>query len=390
MGHSQGVDMAMQTLRTLLLVSSLSISTGVGQEPAESFAQLIEHLERGDTTTRRSAARTLGQLGSLAFEAVDPLVEALTVDDAGLRRRAAWALGRIGDPRAVPALAAALGDKDARYFAAAALGRIGPPAKAAVPELIRLLKIRKEGVRDIVALALGEIGPDAVAAVPALIEALGSRGDLCCIETFALDQYGSPRTLPALLEILEQDPGVDPWTPADEHERSSVDVVHALSGRKIYNTAVWALWRIGPKAVPDLTAALERALDEEQAADWETEDVGVSVGRTETINFCLGALGLIGPDADSSLPTLLRAYRMDSPYTDWVKSAVVGIGPRAVPFLVTATTGLDSERQLAVLALREIAATVRRADVPLLRELAEHRDPRVRKWVAGALKRLRR
>ncbi len=53
-----------------------------------------------------------------------------------MRTNDAFALGRIG-PAAVPALIAALKDKDrqVRWYAASALGRIGPAAKEAVPAL---------------------------------------------------------------------------------------------------------------------------------------------------------------------------------------------------------------------------------------------------------------
>jgi hypothetical protein len=53
---------------------------------------------------------------------------------------AALVLGHIGDPRAVPALTAALSrhNRDLRTWSAEALGLIGPPAREAVPALLRM------------------------------------------------------------------------------------------------------------------------------------------------------------------------------------------------------------------------------------------------------------
>ena len=93
------------------------------------------------------------------------------------QRSAQKDLVKIG-PAAVPALAEALKDKDARvrFSTGRALGEIGPAAKAAVPALIQALKDEDGSVRYQTVLALGKIGPAAKAAVPALKEALEDRG----------------------------------------------------------------------------------------------------------------------------------------------------------------------------------------------------------------------
>jgi HEAT repeat protein len=58
-----------------------------------------------------------------------------------------------------------------RWRAAYALGKIGPRAKAAIPEITRLLKDPDPIVRFVAAESLAEFGPDAKSAVPALREA---------------------------------------------------------------------------------------------------------------------------------------------------------------------------------------------------------------------------
>ncbi len=77
---------------------------------------------------RRSAARSLGQIGGT--ESVAELIIALANEEAGddVRREAARSLGAIGDPAAVPALRAALTARDPYLsrIAYEALRRIAP------------------------------------------------------------------------------------------------------------------------------------------------------------------------------------------------------------------------------------------------------------------------
>ena len=71
-------------------------------------------------------------------------------------------------------IAAMLSDQDPEVQARGALGlsRAGPEARAAVSELIPLLKSRSALARQNAALALAAVGPEAASAVPALTEAL--------------------------------------------------------------------------------------------------------------------------------------------------------------------------------------------------------------------------
>lgn len=77
---------------------------------------------------RRSAARSLGQIGGT--ESVAELITALSNEEAGddVRREAARSLGSIGDPAAVPALRAALTARDPYLsrIAYEALRRLAP------------------------------------------------------------------------------------------------------------------------------------------------------------------------------------------------------------------------------------------------------------------------
>jgi len=61
---------------------------------------------------RRTAARSLGDIGKAAKPAVGALGKTLKDADPQVRQAAAYALGRIGDPAAKPFLEAAKKDKN--------------------------------------------------------------------------------------------------------------------------------------------------------------------------------------------------------------------------------------------------------------------------------------
>ena len=126
----------------------------------------------------------MARLRILGTKAVPALAATLGDTDVQMRRNAAlvlielrgeWTGKPIVDTRAtIPALIAATRDQDAdvRAWSAHALNEIGPDAVEAVPSLIKLLKDPAEGPRNTAAIALGSIGPGASKAVPALTEAL--------------------------------------------------------------------------------------------------------------------------------------------------------------------------------------------------------------------------
>lgn len=174
---------------------------------ADAADRSIGDLRKGETETRRQAARTLSGSpdGRPGVEAVPALTESVGDPDPEVRRLSAYALGRIGpeantalptlrtaledaeepvrlaaayaingidpaDASAVPVLSAAAGRGDAR--AVVALGRMGPAAADSVPALNRSLRNPATLVRCKAAEALGRVGPAAKSAVPALKQAL--------------------------------------------------------------------------------------------------------------------------------------------------------------------------------------------------------------------------
>jgi hypothetical protein len=127
---------------------------------------LVRALQSGDVATAEEAGRALARLGA-------PAVPPLTAELQRGSQIAAWALGEMGPAAkdAVPALIAALGDKEKHMRAAAlrALGKIGPSARPAVPAL--LLVLQNEHSHDVRLLvpptlaSIGDGGPEVLSAL---------------------------------------------------------------------------------------------------------------------------------------------------------------------------------------------------------------------------------
>jgi HEAT repeat protein len=197
------------------------VELGNAAEPA-----LIDGLSADNPTVAEFCAGALGGRG--AKGALDPLMKALKTWTVR-RYVAAWALGEIGDPRAIPALIAALGDRDIEVgkYAARSLIKFG---KEATDALLAALESPSEQTRHYAVRALGEIqdprSADTLLAMagkvdrPVYLWALGRLGDprgfvavaaavgdpdrvvrLTAIQ--ALNDLGDERAVPVLARALE-------------------------------------------------------------------------------------------------------------------------------------------------------------------------------------------
>ncbi|HEX7896905.1 MAG TPA: HEAT repeat domain-containing protein [Planctomycetota bacterium] len=282
---------------------------------------------------RKTAAEVLGDLGA---PGVPALIDALKDADAGVRWSAAESLGRIGvaAKAAVPALTAALDDKEVRSIAADALAAMGPEAKPAIPGLVKIIRTEKDrplrytaGValfridkasagpaspllaeelrnpdgrarHDAITL-LVSIGPAGQEATPVLIEMLKDKASYARhMASHALGYGRDPRAAAPLLEAFEKDaeivvrntaiqslgllgPDAKAAVPALEARLKDPDVGTRLS-------AAEALWRINKdaaKAVPVIVDGLK------SEKDWY-------------VGFASGILGRMGADAKLAVPEL--------------------------------------------------------------------------------------
>jgi HEAT repeat protein len=141
----------------------------------EAVPVLVELLDSGNESTRKSAISGLGRMGSTALPAVPRLVDILqsgTVPEA--RVGAAEALGRIGPscaPAAVPALTRAARDDKwpkVRSTALTALGEMGPAAREAIPVLRAALKDPDGWISLAARNALFRVEPDKAQEVAAI------------------------------------------------------------------------------------------------------------------------------------------------------------------------------------------------------------------------------
>jgi HEAT repeat protein len=196
------------------------VELGPAAEPA-----LIEGLSSPDPTVAEFCAGALG--GRDAKAALEPLTKALKTWPAR-RYVAAWALGEIGDTRAIPALVAALGDRDIEVakYAARSLVKFG---KEATAPLLEALQAPSEQTRHYAVRALGEIQ--------------------------------DPRSADTLLAMAGKvDRAVHLWALGRLGDRRGFEIVAAAVAdpdRTIRLTAIQALNDLGDaRAVPVLSAAL--------------------------------------------------------------------------------------------------------------------------------------
>jgi HEAT repeat protein len=193
-----------QRFRSTSLVATAALLLGLTTAANRAAAEIAPHVQALASPiaqVRMQAARELGRSNDSA--AVQPLMGALDDENAAVRREAAKALGFLNDARAAEALIAALDDEDAdvRMYAAYALGEIRAPS-AANP-LLEAMGDPAWRVRDQAAWALRELGDPALAG--RLVDCL-RQGDADVPHlTWLLRHLQSPKTLPSVAELLEDD-----------------------------------------------------------------------------------------------------------------------------------------------------------------------------------------
>jgi HEAT repeat protein len=355
---------------------SESVETILVRMGPDAVPALIDGL--ADENVCKGTAHVLIRMGPRGTGAVPALIEVLQRRNAvpGVREEVAEALGRIGEPAAaiVPALIAALKDDNAmvRQKAAESLGWIGAPARAATPALLVTLKDDKEKVAGAACWSLGRLGG---ANVPrSLLEVLqGDRDGPADVAGQALWQMGrdSKEVVPALVALLSK--------PPKETGRARTllvllgpiavpDLAAALDKGEpaVQQAAAEVLGQIGPVAREAVSALAKNLQDKplpvKMAAalalaqiDPTRQDAVPLLADSLDNQAAVDALAFLGPNAHDAATALIAALKhRDKAIRDAVRHALARIGPRAVPKLIDALKNGNGD--VAILAAEALGA----------------------------------
>ena len=279
------------------------------------------------------AARSLAGLGIDAREASEELFVALASDDKTLARQAAAALATM-NVEVMPRLVRLLTNEDARLRAGAArsLGLIGLPARGHVAALTRQLKDGEAPVRTAAALALWHIDGNAEVALPALNLVLkdidaGDRWE--AVEGIGIISVEARPPIRGITEIVvnavkDRDARVRMqaakwlWRRTRQAKVVLPLIQDGVADRDTLArlTAVEILGEMGTEervvglltsALEDRTPAVRLAAVEGFARSVPVKQlVALLSSKTPRVRLAaIHALGLVGPDAKSSVPPLL-------------------------------------------------------------------------------------
>lgn len=218
-----------------------AVLAAIGPGAVIAIPVLIESLQRTEPNLKENAAEALGKIGLAAraaipelrkslgdrpwvrvnsalalweiagsTEGVPVLIAGLQGDDSWIKELSLRKLVEIGPPAAasaVPDIRKLLSDKDYRLkkYALEGLGTMGEEGKAALPELIEIVKSTHTDTEfyETAVRILGSLGPAAKDAIPALAERLNAiYGNYQSPAGDALGRIGAP-AVPALVDALK-------------------------------------------------------------------------------------------------------------------------------------------------------------------------------------------
>jgi HEAT repeat protein len=375
---------------------------------AKAVPALRDALKRS-AADRIVLARTLGQMGPAAADAIPDLEKLLNDRDA--RCEVAVAIARIDAKRAGPAVAALVADlqgkDDGRRAAAAwAVAQMGPPAKDAVPALRVMLHERP--LVGTALRALGLIGPDAREAVGDLVALFSDRTQPLALVVQTLAAIGSDAVGRLEKALASPDRSVrilaaDALIHMGPEARGAVGTLTATLAdpdRDVRRLAAEALAAVGPDAraaVPALTAGLGSGeTDTRIQAAHTLRSIGRdAAGAAGALAECLMdfstevryeaalALGTIQPP-DPPIPALVHALR-DSSLTVRLAAADTLLrldpaqGATVAPVLgALASSPYPGVSLEAAAALRRIDPGKVRQALPALRDVARGEDDALR------------
>ena len=189
----------------------------VAPGPVNAEDASIELLIRVLGSEHGTIRAAINELARRREAAIPALVEAIDHGSTMQRRwalRAFWRMRPAPDSgSAIPAIVNAMTDPDGfvRYEAGRALSHFGPKAKAAVPQIMAMLKdpkskseLRYDAIR-----VLPDIGPDTKAALGVLVESLDDKeAEVRNASLFAISELGGlsdESMIPRLIEFLDDE-----------------------------------------------------------------------------------------------------------------------------------------------------------------------------------------
>lgn len=391
----QSQEPVTQARAALALSSIASLNRGQVDKMEPAIGHLAKLLHGEDKPARHNAFYAITEMGPRAFphmigaldaeeyfvrvmtkgfvrhaeEAIPPLCAALRKGDVATRRNAAYVLFHISwraknalpvmERQALGPLTEAIGDRDqlVRGQAIETLGRMEERAKPALDRIIAALE-PPDAPFTAIANAAAQIGPR-VKHLDALfdgVQRMHDRATSTNDRESAVGRFG--RAIGAVGET-----GLD-------------RIIRALDDRReaVRETALYALFELGPEAAPAVPAVIEMLNKEPLAAQ---------------------VLGAIGPKAKAAVPHLIRHLEKDtwaqprsvraimhhSPSAD----ALTAIGPAALPALLE---GLKHENDLVkagcMVALARMDAQAR-VPLPAIQPFTRDNNPIVRTHAMLAL-----
>lgn len=406
----------------------------LGSESVVAVPELTAALNDELPAVRAGAAQALGTIGSAARSAEPALAKALEDKDAEVRMSAILAIGQItGTPSAEP-LVVALKDENPRMrdTAAALLVKMGQPAVAsltrfkneesadlrlvaitimgrikhadAVPALVAALDDKEQAVRDAATFAFAQVGE---ASIPALTTLLADADvQKRWTAAYALNSIGSPKTAdPLIVALNDRDERIrDLATSAlTRIGKDAIEPLAKAAKNENVDVRLAAINALGGMARPDTISILHAALKDDEpiirdaavAALGNTGSAKAIPALTEAIQNkdtkvradAVQALVKLGRD---SLEVMVEA----SKDKDWQvrRAATDGLGMLGLADAVPALNRLivdedDRVRTAAGLAIARIGPSARLSITPLINTLKDKSDE-VRDAAAYALAKL--